>query len=74
MSEMDQAFADAVCNMRRRTVRYLDPEVAEDHERQRYRGIEGRNGVACDQCKRRAQELWAEWHRIQDKVGGVSTP
>lgn len=73
MTEMPQAFADAVCNMRAKTLRYGPGEwheLADDHTRHRYRGMEGINGVCCDVCKDRARNLWAEFQRIHDTLAG----
>lgn len=70
---MPQAFADAICNERNRLEYELTlalPDDREAHSRHRFhssmrpRGFEGRNGVACDECRIRAEMLWMEYQRI----------
>lgn len=70
---MPQAFADAICNERKRIeyeLTLVDAADKEAHSRhryhagRRYRGMEGSNGVACDECKKRAEMLWMEYQRI----------
>lgn len=67
--EMSQAFADAFCNDHSRRLRHEphDPENV-THARQRRRGIEGANGVACDDCRIRASTVWDEYQLILFKM------
>jgi hypothetical protein len=60
--EMPQAFADAFCNLVVKEFQKTDQEWA--HVRNRYRGIEGKNGVCCEACKGEAYVLWVEYQRI----------
>lgn len=81
---MPQAFADAVRNDRTRILTELHQthpadtilkgEAREHRERwdatfcNRYRGFEGKNGVACDLCRARAERIWADYQRILAKL------
>ena len=69
--DMPQAFADAVCNVHHKTINYagmhdeaLRVELLDRHSRGRYRGMEGTNGVACDDCKMRAEKIWTDYVHI----------
>jgi len=77
MTEMPQAFPDAVCNVRAAALQHavshdeLDKElrgIDRLHAMDRRRGIEGKNGVACNECTTRALAIWTEYQRILAKV------
>jgi hypothetical protein len=78
MNELDpmpQAFTDAVCNERAKTLRYFGlTEDGEEHARGRRRGIEGANGVACTSCRERAAKLWIEYQRIHKRLADRVRP
>lgn len=69
MTDMPQAFADALCNDHQRLLgkHYFIAEAAE-HGHRRYRGVEGKNGVACDECRAMAAILWADYRRILESL------
>ena len=72
--KMPQAFADAVCNTHDKEIRYagidegVRVELLGRHQSGRYRGFEGRNGVACDACRARAEKIWYDYVRIASSL------
>ena len=67
---MPQAFADAVCNVHAKTIRYVGMDdharvqMMEQHGLGTMRGMEGTNGVACKACMYRAERIWEDYQRI----------
>lgn len=55
----DVAFADALCDSYSGTADDLRA-----HAMKRYRGIQGQNGTACDECQARAKRMQAHLARI----------
>lgn len=58
-----RVLADALCNVYHATHPHPDP-----HAENRYRGVEGINGVACDQHEREAITLMTEIILINRRI------
>ena len=52
-------LSDALCNA------HYSGLGIHPHANNRYRGIEGRNGVACDYCQKLAERAIVEYQRIR---------